>query len=250
MKMCNKWIIGMLSLTATILHADTFYVSREGAHKTPFNSRENASTNIQSAVDIAQEDDTILVRAGKYKGTGDNVVLINRSLTLKSDSGNPADVIIDCEGVRRGILAVLTNAESVVTIGGITVTNGYTAAKHGHGAGIYLNHTALNAGTAEIRNCVIAGNFNVSPNGHNRGGGLASIGKAGSVFHTVVSGCTISGNTVTNRDSRGGGAAFKNTCLTLEDCKIEKNRSTGNEKRSGFGGGIHVDNVPTGSVIC
>jgi len=60
----HKWIIWMLALTTTLLHADTFYVSPTGGHMSPFNSQKNAATNIQAAVDLAPDGAMILASAG------------------------------------------------------------------------------------------------------------------------------------------------------------------------------------------
>jgi hypothetical protein len=231
--------------------ADTFHVSRAGRHVPPFTTWEQAATNIQAAVDIAPEGATILVKPGKYTGAGDNVVTINRSLTLQGESGNPADVVIDGEGARRDILVTLTDENATVTIAGVTITNGLTAAAHGYGAGICLKHDTIAAGTAEIRQCVIAGNINASPKGFNQGGGLASRGRAGSDFHAIVTGCVFSGNTVSNSDACGGGVSFLNTRLTMANCLVENNRAAGApvKYQDGYGGGVDVVNASSGSVI-
>jgi hypothetical protein len=174
---------------------------------------ESAATNIQSAVDAAPDGATILVKPGKYTGTGDNVVTINKSLTLQGEPGNSADVIIDGEGARRGILVNLSNDNSAVIISGITVTN-----------------------------CRSAQGF---------GGGFASRGKPGSECFAVITGCVFAGNIAAGPGSKGGGAALIHARLTIANCRFENNRSDCEQAKnqSSYGGDLYVANAPAGSII-
>jgi len=250
--MYRIWLTGLLALLGTQVQAESYYVSPTGRNTPPFASWETAATSIQGAVTAAAATPsaTVWVRKGIYTGVGtDPVVTITRPLIMKSESGNPADVIIDGQSARRGILVVLKEDNDVVTISGITVQDGFVNASNGHGSGIFLDHTAIPGGRAELTRCVISNCVNESPRHHNRGGGLASIGKAGSNFHTIVSGCRIAGNSVLDNGGFGGGAAFLRTRLTMDDCIVEKNRAGGTKSVDGFGGGVNVQDAPAGSVI-
>lgn len=53
--------------------------------------------NIQAAVDVAMNGDTIIVAAGTYTGPGNYDIDFNgKAIVLKSQSG-PADCVIDCQ---------------------------------------------------------------------------------------------------------------------------------------------------------
>jgi len=239
----------LCAVCAAPLHAATFYVSCAGGHQRPFDKWDNAATNIQSAIDAAQAGATVLIKPGHYTGQGENVASIPKPLELKGESGNPSDVIIDGEGARRGMLVVLTNENCSVVISGLTITNCHI--RKGYGAGICIKHDTIAAGTTEVRQCVITGNLNESPYTDNSGGGLASRGKTGSAFHTIIADCAFSGNAACNRGSRGGGAAFQKTRLTMENCLVKNNRSEGctDKNQDGYGGGVDAENTITGSVI-
>ncbi|MFT5470143.1 MAG: dienelactone hydrolase, partial [Verrucomicrobiales bacterium] len=154
-------------------------------------------------------------------------------------------------GERRCILVTLEDEDAKVVIKGITIKNGFTEATNGYGAGIYLDHTKINAGEVKILDCLISGNSNASPYSYNQGGGLSSRGRTGSAFHTIIENCLISGNVVTGKKSTGGGAAFLNTRLTMKNCRIKNNRAAGDNENNhpGFGGGIDVTHLANESVV-
>jgi len=70
--------------------------------------------NIQAAVDAASDGDEILVEAGTYTGTGDQVIdMLGKSITLKSTSG-PDTTVIDGQSIRRGIIC--QSGETTLTV--------------------------------------------------------------------------------------------------------------------------------------
>lgn len=196
-----------------MLHAETIYVSSTGSHQYPFDKWNTAATNIQATVDAAPADATILIKPGRYTGQSENIVTISKPLALKGETGNPADVIIDGEGMRRGILAVATNDYAVVTISGITVTN-----------------------------CRSTQGF---------GGGFAARGQPGTEFHVIVADCVFSGNIAFGLNAKGGGAATVHTRLKIDNCLFEFNRTVcvDEKKQSSCGGGLYLANAPAGSII-
>ncbi len=205
-------------------HALTRYVALDGAHVAPFDTWSKAATNIQSAVDIATDGDTVLVSNGVYASGGMvtpgyalmNRVCVTQRLTLTSLSGPAATVIAGApdpvtggsgENAVRGIYM------DTGWLIGFTISGGYTRTS-GHslydacGGGVFSYSAALC-----ISNCVISANT-----AYLDGGGVWTYGGTADV-------CTISGNTA----SSGGGAEF----TALNACIISGNSSRG------YGGGAH-----------
>lgn len=168
MKKCFACLVGLVAFIVTSLHADIYHVSPNGGGKYPYRNWKDAAVTLQDAVDAAvkvgDDEAIVLVRKGVYKGTGVGpVVKIIRSLTLKSESADPADVIVDGEGKRRCILVTLEEKGAKVSFEGITIKNGFTDATNGCGAGIYIDHTKVNAGEVTIQRCVISDSSKTSP---------------------------------------------------------------------------------------
>ncbi len=79
-------------------------------------------STIQEAVDASWGGDTVVVRAGVYTGEGNKNILIDKILTVKSESG-PEDTIIDCEGDGRGFH--FSNVTNETVLDGFQIINGY-----------------------------------------------------------------------------------------------------------------------------
>ena len=76
---------------------------------------------IQAAVDAALDRDVIELADGVYTGPGNRGIACgDKQITIRSQSGNPAECIIDCEGEDR---AFNFTDEQVLT--GVTVRNGH-----------------------------------------------------------------------------------------------------------------------------
>ncbi len=141
-----------------------FYVSSSGSHVSPFSSVATGATNIQSAADLAGNDDTVLIGAGNYLISSE--ITISSNILLKG-SGDPLQTVVDGGGFVRCF-----NLEDVAcTISGLTITNGYTADE---GGGILCNGLS-----ATITNCIIVGNH-----ADVDGGGVY----LGRVYDSVISG--------------------------------------------------------------
>ena len=221
-----------------------YYVATNGNHIYPYDDPSKAATNIQAAVTAAVNNTTIWVSAGLYSISASNatVVTINdKSLALRGASGNPADTIIDGAGTNRGIYVSMT-APKTVLIDGFTITNCSAATI---GGGVCLSHTAVNAGTGIVQNCIIADNYARGNDAWYGGGGIYSRGANPSGFLTVVSNCTIAGNKAV-RDG-GGGASFYYGTVIMQDCIIRNNAATNYGYSTG--GGIRTMTVNAGSLI-
>ncbi len=208
----------------------------------PYNTWDNAATNIQDAVDaaVAANNDAVIVAPGTYNNGGTptpsashtNRVVVNKAIVVCSRDNDPETTII--EGAwdpvtTNGPAAVrgvyLANGAKLI---GFTVRKGATASTAVNadilGGGVYCTVTA-----AMISNCVVIGNV-----AHGQGGGVSS----GMIFDSLI---------VSNRsvDSYGGGArgsimngcslsynqAFHygggGTAVTATNCIFAYNRASG-----------------------
>jgi hypothetical protein len=223
------------------------YVAQNGQTPVhPYTNWATAASNIQDAVNaagtnanlIANATNTVWVGAGRYtvppnatNYMGNNVVFINRSITLRSSNGVPADTIIDGQGTNRGI-AIVSAARWVLD--GFTISNCWAT---NYGGGIYVVPVA---GTGAVRNCVITDNT-VGWGTAAEGGGMWArlIG----AFNYVISNCTFRNNRalsdVPNARYGMAGAALLGTYTAgggglVSDCLIENNSA------GSIAGGLHL----------
>jgi len=171
------------------MFAAEHYVSKTGAHISPFSSLANAATNIQAAVNVASSGDTVFVNDGTYYPSID--IMITNDITVKSING-AEKTIIDGNNTNRCFYSEHVNP----IIDGFTITNGYTP---NYGGGIYIEGGFL-------QNCLIAGNLCSY-----QGGGIYC-------YETIIRNCTITENTV---EGSGGGVHCNDGVVT--NCMITKN---------------------------
>ncbi len=175
--------------------------------------------------------DTVLVANGTYTGTGDEVVLLDKDVTLSggwngtfvTQSGTST---INGEGLRRGItvnrgisaiVERFTVQNSSTGIGGgilndgvLTLNNSAISDNTAYGGGIY------NAGTMTMTNSTVSGN---TTQGHGDGG----ISNSGTL---VLTNSTVSGN-------HDGGISNGGTLI------LNNSAVSGNTAQMGYGGGIN-----------
>ncbi|NCC49951.1 MAG: PKD domain-containing protein [Spartobacteria bacterium] len=209
------------------------YVSPVGGHVPPFTSWATAATNIQSAVDAAVNDNTILVTNGIYETGGrvvgealTNRVVIDKMITIRSVNG-PDETIIRGAGplgdsaVRCVYFATNATMEGFTLADGHTRTNGYWVTESSGGA----------AYGGVLNNCILTGN-----KVHANGGATIdstlincrvienkAMSSGGGVYRGQISNCEITGNAAGNY----GGGAYN---CTVIDCEV-----TGNSARNGGG---------------
>lgn len=194
---------------------------------------------IQAAIDGVGGGETVELTDGVYSGDGNrNLDFHGKSITVRSDEGNPETCIIDCEGVARGF--VFQSGEgSASAIEGIAVVNGSAY----YGGAIRLTEGS----SPSIRNCWFTDN-------------AGSVG--GAVYCNDCSPawdrCTFEGNTATiggallcqtgahpeftyctfshNSAATEGGAILSRyaTIVDLTNCTFAENSAE-------FGSGIYCD---------
>jgi predicted outer membrane repeat protein len=157
---------------------------------------------IQAAIDASSDDDTVLVVAGVYTGSGSEVIKTRgRAITIQSLAG--ADVTtIDGEGLRR--VVTCSNSESSSTvIDGFTITGGTAD----WGGGIYCGGVS-----PTFTNCIITDNTATT-----RGGGAYTF--QGSPTFT---GCSW----ISNTSVYGGGLYSSNASPQIVGGAFENNTAT------------------------
>ena len=212
-------VLFYLSLCLTLItlrgHAATYYVNAANLSPTPpFDSWVSAATNIQDAIDLTTNGDTVMVTDGVYAYGGlvmagdllDRVALTN-AITVESVNGPWVTTILGA-GAVNGTNAVrcawLTNG---ATLAGFTLTGGATR-KTG-------NSTSLESGggvwcassNAFLANCVIVSN-------------TAYVFGSG-IYQGRVTACLVSSNANYNNS---GGAAYQ---AVMNNCTIVNNAGYG-----------------------
>lgn len=234
-------------------------------------------STIQAGIDAAVPGDTVLVAAGTFDDlhyppgadTTQCVAFMKSGVTLRG--AGQGQTIIDALDTGRGIYCFgVTNAR----IEALTVTNAFAQT---YGAGIFC----AQASSPSIFDCEITGcgdggiitNDSSAPdisyctitnNVAKLGGGIAMEANAApTVTYSTITGnsapvaggvyvksgstpvfehCNIDENFLSTLSGAGGGIAVTNASLTLRNCTVNRNVSTG------AGGGIHLSEVPSAVI--
>ncbi|MHC4461268.1 MAG: choice-of-anchor Q domain-containing protein [Planctomycetota bacterium] len=181
-------------LIANSALATTYYVPEE-------------YVTIQSAIDVCQDFDTVVIAAGRYFGSGNYSINFNgKAITIRStDPTDPQIVnstVIDCNSKGRGF-AFNTEEDADSKVMGLTITNGYGI----FGGAIY----SYNNSSPSITNCVIRNNSAVY------GGGIACTNGES---YPVITNCQIIANSAI---VFGGGIYLNGSSPTIKNCIISEN---------------------------
>lgn len=109
-------------------------------------------STIQAAVDAANGGDTIFVATGTYTGSGNEVVLLNKSVTLSGGWNTTFTTqdgmsTIDGQGLRQGITVDMVVSPPVVIIEYFTILNGAAT----QGGGVYVGNGQLTLTNSIVR---------------------------------------------------------------------------------------------------
>ncbi|MCK5852784.1 hypothetical protein KAH27_07120 [bacterium] len=224
-----KFII-LLTVLSLNISALTNYVWSKGTHTPPYTNWIAAATNIQAAVDEANNGDVVLVTNGNYLLY--DQVIIDKRITVRSVNGAKSTFFVGQfpSITNRGFY--IDHADAVIE--GLTIRNCGGVSK---GAGVYFNKNGT------VKNCIILYNLASSAGGgvycnecgilisnsinknisFDNGGGLFLF-KGG-----VANYCNIG----YNRSSHNGGGVAYNSSGKLTECVIVSNSSS-------WGGGVHL----------
>lgn len=191
---------------------------------------------IQDGIDAASfYGDEVVVADGTWSGGGNRGLVLDKHITVRSASGDPALCIIDCGGAARGF--TVSGVVSAARIEGFTITNGLAGA----GGGISFDNASAtvvncrivgnsansvaggglsmeNGSSPTLTGCMIAGNHS---SGFWGGGGLWNTGGA-----PHFTNCTFSGNTTSGVGNLGG--AIRNMSggdVVLTNCTLSANNA-------------------------
>jgi hypothetical protein len=224
--------------------ADTHFVDAAGAKPAaPYATGETAAHDIQSAIDAAEEGDTVEVAAGNYDI--DKMIDVKKGITLHG--AGAGETTIDAGGTcavirlgRRSTVAAFTITGGKAragagatcgqgsTLSGCTIT-GNEAERYG--GGIYARIEGKSPERATVRNCVIAGNRVTAFMHTDTPWGGGGVYAAGAVS---VIGCLIEGN---EAQQRAGGIWLHGGGTLAENCVIRDNRALGKRARNPNGSG-------------
>jgi predicted outer membrane repeat protein len=240
-------IAGVVCLAfSSVSAAGTWYVKPDGTGDVP---------TIQAAVDTVAPGDTVLLASGTYTGTDNyNVLVPSKAFLMVSETGDPADCVIDCEGHlgtgRRGFYFETTWA-TPPEVRGITIRNGHA---YDYGGAV------LCEGSLAMRDCVFESNATDATD-FGGGGAIAFYIASG---HPVLKNCTF----ISNQTAAHGGAIIidgVDLWISIDSCYFYDNQADGvggaiycqqheadayilnslfiQNSAASYGGGIYVDNM-------
>jgi hypothetical protein len=149
-----KTILLSMFLLSTVcpVNATTITISADGSGDYP---------TIQEGVIVAAEGDVVELLDGTYIGPGNrDVIIYGKSITVKSNSSDPSQCIIDCEGSEsephRGFLLESPDSQEI-EIEGISIVNGYSdgISQAGQSGGAILCMPGI---TISVSNCIFMHN--------------------------------------------------------------------------------------------
>lgn len=182
---------------------------------------------IQAAVDAARDGDVIELGNGTYRGPGNrDVSWSDRSLTIRSRSGDPDSCVIDCEASESDphrAFRIKGAENTTVTLEGVTIRGGMALGSGGAvlGTGVH----------ARIQSCIFLENRargDEDLDGRSGTGGAVALIDCGPI---TISNCTFERNL---NDMHGGGLGLlRSRDISVRDCSFTANRGEGPHGRAG-----------------
>jgi hypothetical protein len=182
----------------------TWYVAPTGNDSNSCTAPDVPCLTVNGAIGKATADDVIKVAIGTYTGSGTEVVLIDKNITLlggwdKTFTTRSGRSTINGQDTRRG---VTINAGPVVVIDRFAIQNGLTRYD---GGGIH------NEGALSLSNSLLSGNRSKE-----NGGGIYNLGAL-----------TVRRSTIRDNTAYSGGAILNLGTATLDNSTLNRNRLTG-----------------------
>jgi len=268
-KRCCLIFVGLLWFGIPSLRATDRYVSLAGTNDVigGYANWAGAATNIQWAVNVATNTETVWVSNGVYVLT--NQIAITNGIILRSAEGHgPDDTIINGNFVAGSAATnnrCLVISNSAALVHGFTISNGAVYATYGGGVlmtgGVLSNCCVRNntlfapenvvcsgggiymsAGTVAVCRVTynVVSNFNIADS-RGEGGGIYSDG--------FISDCIISSNTIfkgpTSGTFGGGGGVVSKTSTTIQSSLVSHNYSESSAGGIWIQGGLIVSSTVT-----
>ncbi len=213
----------VVRLHVALFPTDRYVNSSNPTPAEPYTTWETAATNIQQAVDVAMDGDTIHVAPGVYdqepgrKIPGyrlTNCVYVSKAVILRGEAG-PETTIINGRGMRCVFL------DKNAVLDGFTLTGGNVL----YGQDVLMSDQrssgVLSRNSAMVTNCIISGNTG----SYGGGAGYVTLNNCrlvgnyaadsgGGAYRATLNNCTLSGNT-SARDGGGAHQSTLNNCLIL-----------------------------------
>lgn len=212
-------------LISPALAGRTVYVATNGLSQYAYSNWTDAATNIQMAVNVANNSDTVMISNGTYYLASQ--IAIGSNIAVVSINTNPAEVFVN----GNGMVHCFYLTASAVTLAGLTITNGYTTTANGGGVGV-------GSGSTILTNCVISGNV-VTGSDSYYGGGV--YGAAGTTV--TIKQCLIAGNRQYRPSVYGTGGGIKGDgYIVIRDSTVRANYVNGDGAGVNLSGGGLVTN--------
>lgn len=199
-------------VSTSFARADTYLIQPDGTGDFP---------DIASAVAAAQDGDLLLLADGVFTGPGNTGIdYLGKAITIRSQSGDPATCVIDCEGVegRRGFKFASGETSSSV-LQGVTIRGGSAPPE-----GVYQDHRGgavhCDGSSPQILDCAFVGNT------AEWGGALYVM--AGT---PLIQGCRFHAN---HADDYGAGAYLRGDAVSLSDCSFAFNDGPGSQNAAAY----------------
>ena len=226
----KKLILISACLSACIAFGATRYVATNGNNIPPYTNWADAAANIHSAVNFAQDGDTVLVSNGVYN-ISSTIATTNLTITIQSLAGYNATIINAQKSCRAFYIrnnseligftvsnAHLTTEEDEPGAG-IAVANGkvkhclITCCDAKYGAGLFLSENA------EADNCIIINNSAT------HAGAGAIVSENGMIKNSAISYNEVTDLGHSTNLYYGGGGALIYYGGLIENCVISNNSS-------------------------
>ncbi|MBN2210059.1 MAG: right-handed parallel beta-helix repeat-containing protein [Sedimentisphaerales bacterium] len=250
----KKWMVPGVVVFVTILRcgpvqAATYVVQPDGGGDYP---------TIQAAITAASNNDIIELTDGTFSGSGNyNIDFLGKAITVRSQSGNAEDCIIDCQELGRGFLFI-TDEDATSVLEGVTITHGIaTGGVNGYGGGVLCGASTIlppssHYGSPTINNCIFSNN---SVSGSmlypGLGGGMYCCEDSSPSVNNCLFNENTAGKTGLNGSSgRGGGVAVSEGSPTFSNCIFSDNETVMSGTVSGFGGGFFCETCQPTFTSC
>lgn len=217
-------VSALATLVAQTTVGDTFYVATDGNDGASGDSDHPFST-IAAGVSAAVASPSprkVIVRTGEYKI--DSIISVAAPLTIESETGKPADVVIDGQGSTP--LMKSTAWGNAITLCGITLQNGYcNTGNNGYQtAGVYMYGGMIT--NCVVKDCLLTGEGAKD----SCGAGIYARSSYENNIHVCVVDTVVSGNVASNDIpasanvyAKGGGIYLSGSGGIVRKCTVEKN---------------------------